>query len=149
MKRLLVDKAVDMSEDGGWNANKLIVRYFANWGRNLKFILDFYGKYPQNLYDKLVSGEDQKPEGYQEEVRWEFQVLSKITPISLAKNRIDIDFYDFSDRDKFEEERIGWSEEPKYSWPAFWLEQIRPDPLFWSVLRTVNKKFFDNIFGGQ
>jgi len=145
-----LDKAVDMSRDGGFSPHWLVVRYFGRIGK-LRFILDLNCNYPPLDYEKLESGEDpeyKRPEDdYKKELAWEMKMLSKLR-LNKGAKAVSLDFYDKSSADEFDEEHTGWMEEYKYSWPAFALEEIKPDPLFWEGIYRVRKILFKNIFSG-
>lgn len=138
--RMFLDKAVDMSTDGGNSAEKSVVRYFGRIGK-MRFILDLDCNYPKADYKKLIDRDIEDAKDDSNDVA----IASKLT-LNNTANAATIDFYDKSKADEFDEEHAGWMAEYKYSWPAFAFENIKPDALFWSAIKRVKKNFIRGIF---
>lgn len=145
--RLLLDKAVDMSEDGGHSAAHSVVRYFGRIGK-MRFILDLDCGYPPEEYKRIHEDDfiNTKPkDNWKAEEQWDWKVASKLF-LNKDARATSIDIYDESGADEFDEEHDGWMAEYKYSYPAFAFEHIKPDALFWAGIKKVKKQFIRAIF---
>jgi hypothetical protein len=141
----VIDKIVDMSEDGGHSADDIAVMYFVDWWP-LRFALSLTCTYPEDKYEMLTSEESSdwpppKPENWKAEEKWEMLICSFLAFKDVSIHEIyESPSKEFDPDGDFENERSGWMNEHKSSFPGFAFEQIKPDKLFFQAMTKLDHR---------